>query len=665
MDDSGHDIDPLQARNEVELSLCLKKLWIHAGEPPSRVIEKDTNEKGGKLPGTSLSRVRIGRTNLSLVLNGKFPTKPFLLTFVEYCDVNLLEDPRWAEAWDRIQLRRRNLDRNENPPSTDKNPTLPPIAPIRTDIKLRSDDLQDHEQASTISSLGTAEGPHAVDVAIVSCDIVRHSRMNRSSQTHNVDSINKIVAKTLGAVTDGDIAWASGGDGGHVVLVGDMWQEPAIQLLADLREWAKVADAPLRITAHFGSVDRITGADGRHQFVGPGINFAAWIVNTGSPECIVVSDAFRLAYEHSPADLEVTFHDMRILRDKNMEPAQLWLMSFEQTQSHWGLPVDEDQEGLKRALSTSDSWSAMYFTKRIMQINSNDTKAIDAIHRIAESGLMYEDPHRGKTSNPFLGKLPGRTLKELVQLGELIERDAYEVICRFGDHGDTMFVILHGQVGVYNSEGQGSANPSEPAHVMNEGNIVGELAVTLGRSRTADLVTLTKTSLLSFDIQEIYRRLPKDDPTLTAIQEFIDSRTLEHLCDNAPYFDEALTAGSGSKAEAVSNLAYASHSLTLNPPDLVITFELVEPINGGNGLYILISGVLSGLDFEGLLQPDKFPILWARLPGVPVQVERQYKIEDGQVKIFHINSDALGERLETAKRARLYDVLRTYNPFSK
>lgn len=81
-----------------------------AGPPPRRqagyrALEQQTARENGFLPGTRLRRVRLARTTVSDVLVGrKFPGKAFLLTFVDACGVDLENDRRWEQAWDRLAV---------------------------------------------------------------------------------------------------------------------------------------------------------------------------------------------------------------------------------------------------------------------------------------------------------------------------------------------------------------------------------------------------------------------------------------------------------------------------------------------------------------------------------------------------------------------------------
>lgn len=97
--------NPEQATSRGELAECLRHLHITADRPSYRMLEQETAHAGGKFPGTRLERVRLGRSTIADVLAGrKFPGKAFLLTFVEACGIDIENDRRWDQAWDRLAL---------------------------------------------------------------------------------------------------------------------------------------------------------------------------------------------------------------------------------------------------------------------------------------------------------------------------------------------------------------------------------------------------------------------------------------------------------------------------------------------------------------------------------------------------------------------------------
>ena len=98
-----NDPDPAQATSLEDLSKCLCQLHIWADRPSLRELEDRTKHANGLLPGTRLKRVRLGRTTVNDMLRGrKLPKKAFLLTFVAECGINIENDRRWEQAWDRL-----------------------------------------------------------------------------------------------------------------------------------------------------------------------------------------------------------------------------------------------------------------------------------------------------------------------------------------------------------------------------------------------------------------------------------------------------------------------------------------------------------------------------------------------------------------------------------
>ena len=101
MDDS----DPATAASLDDLAVCLRHVHLLADKPAFRALEQQTTHVNGLLPGTWLKRARLTRTVVSDVLLGrKFPGKAFLLTFVDACGVDLENDRRWEQAWDRLAV---------------------------------------------------------------------------------------------------------------------------------------------------------------------------------------------------------------------------------------------------------------------------------------------------------------------------------------------------------------------------------------------------------------------------------------------------------------------------------------------------------------------------------------------------------------------------------
>jgi anti-sigma B factor antagonist len=100
------DLDIAVVTTHPDLVVCLERLWIQADSPSYRVLEQQSTRRRGEIPGTKLERVRLGRSAIGEMLTGSaFPKKAFLLTFVEACGVDVADDRRWADAWDRLSER--------------------------------------------------------------------------------------------------------------------------------------------------------------------------------------------------------------------------------------------------------------------------------------------------------------------------------------------------------------------------------------------------------------------------------------------------------------------------------------------------------------------------------------------------------------------------------
>ena len=97
------EFDPATAASLDELAACLGHIHLRADKPTYRALEQQTIHANGFLPGTRLKRVRLTRSVLSDVLLGrKFPGKAFLLTFVDACGIDVENDRRWEQTWDRL-----------------------------------------------------------------------------------------------------------------------------------------------------------------------------------------------------------------------------------------------------------------------------------------------------------------------------------------------------------------------------------------------------------------------------------------------------------------------------------------------------------------------------------------------------------------------------------
>ena len=499
---------------------------------------------------------------------------------------------------------------------------------------------------------------------LVSCDIVGHSAVqDHAVQRRRVQEINDIVAGTLARGSTGTRIWASGGDGGHVLFLDPHWQADALDLVRALRQWAHEQDVPLRIVGHAGAVSVLPGADGRDQPVGEGINQAGAILELGTARGIVVSAEFRRELETAAAG-DVRFHDPRPHLLRNAGEREFFLMSLPGLPSLWASPADDDREHIHHAAG----WEALYHAKRLLQINSADADVDLALRQLRATDFWLQVPREANTQlpNPFFGQLGGRALREVIRLGQLVERRYDEVLCRVGEDGNTMFLILRGLVGVYNTGGSPGEELGRPEFVLGPGEIVGELAFGLNRKRTADLVTLADTSLLAFTVEELSERLaatPADAEIRVGIDRFITSRVLEHVSHDVPYLigrdrSGPLAATTVPAESLLEDLLVDTRMVTWGPVDGPVTLDSLGAQGTGPGLYVLVAGSLESrtITDKSLVGTD-FPVLYVDLPRALLTPDHEYVARQRPVKILHIGAPAL-DQLPPAVLAGVMDELK-------
>jgi hypothetical protein len=516
------------------------------------------------------------------------------------------------------------------------------------------------------------------EVGVVSCDILGHSAANGADQVRRVAAINDIVARAIRRREPGRVVWSSGGDGGHVVFFGDDWQADAILLMEELCAWARGEPIMLRVTGHVGVVTTLVGADERTQAVGPGINLAGWLLRQATGDGVVVSDTFRRGVASVAIASEIFFHDERLSVDRNSTRQLLYLMSFGDVVSEWAEAEQDDYASLKKCLKEKKGWDALYYAKRISQINAKDQDVTDALERtprLLKSGTV--------ANRSFLELLRADELTEMLKLGHLVERRPGEVICRVGEPGESMFVILRGEVGVYNLEGKGFGGTAEPKHVQRAGEVVGELATVLKRTRTADLVAMTDVALLSFISEELKDKLsdPDTDPGREAARQydlFALDRVLQHTIQVAPYLLGPSRRGPLSIAPAHSSSrvsereAWEATMRKLLPHAELVTVDsegftleidqVVREVSREDpelGLFILVSGsVRSPAPASAKLSDDQCPLLWVNVPKLFVKQPSIYGRVAEPIMVLWIGASGI-DQLTLEQRAELHRALKS------
>lgn len=168
-----------------------------------------------------------------------------------------------------------------------------------------------------------------------------------------------------------------------------------------------------------------------------------------------------------------------------------------------------------------------------------------------------------------------RTLFEFVRESGLVERDEGDVICRYNDPSDNMFLILRGRVGVYLPRGEACEvdDSAEPDFKAGGGEIVGELAFALKRRRTATVRALERTSLLAFSYTRLKELLeqPATGSLLTnSLDAYLKSRVLKFVFDTAEYLSLPLGT-STSVSDPWEYLVDRTHIVSIENSDAVLS----------------------------------------------------------------------------------------------
>ncbi|MFC5053166.1 cyclic nucleotide-binding domain-containing protein [Saccharothrix xinjiangensis] len=329
---------------------------------------------------------------------------------------------------------------------------------------------------------------------------------------------------------------------------------------------------------------------------------------------------------------------------------------------------------LEKCLRERNGWDVLYYAKRISRINANHHKVVNALDRV--SGILKSDAHAARS---FLELLRADELTEVPKLGHLVERRPGEVICRVGESGKSTFAILRGEVGVYNLEGKGFGGTSAPKHTRGPGEVVGELATALKRTRTADLVAMGDVALLSFITEEVEEKLSATEAGKFAARQydrFILDRVLQHTIQVAPYLlgpsrrgplsvvpaHEPMRVGEPEAWEAaLRTLLPHTELVTVDPEGFSLEIgqvtRKVDASDPERGLFVLVSGsVESPAPAAANLVGAQCPPLWVNVPELSVKPPGAYERTDEPIMVLWIGAEGI-DQLSLQQRAELRRAL--------
>jgi class 3 adenylate cyclase len=501
----------------------------------------------------------------------------------------------------------------------------------------------------------------------VSCDIVGHAETDdHAAQLARIRRLNEAIKAICGEYFAKSAIWASGGDGGHVAFLDPALAPAAIRLLESLFAWAKGSPGDqakpkvkLRLTGHYGPVAVIEGADGRSELVGDGINTCGSLLKFAEPGSVLVTTQFRdfvcdpIAAAHEWAG-RLKFGAQRRIYLKHGRSAVIIPLSITGSFESQGDSLNHsDRMLLQEAVLAGESWLVIYHAKRLLQVNSSDADAIEALQSLTPSQLVVTGPVSTRMeAHPLLSQMNRQAVHDLVRGAQLVERDDGELICAQDDTGDAMFIIVKGRIGVSAIE-RSSTIESAPAPIdisFAPGQVVGELALALSRRRTASLQAVGPTAFLSISyatLRGLFEARAANPRLQRAFNEFLLDRSLRFLCANCDYLAKGENAPLAGVSQPWETMVEDSEYMNFDWHDaeahLASNDRFASP-----GLYILAGGrLIEATQNEVVtkrLDGQDLPIVFVDLPNTLVISGHPYQIDPesgATVNVVRISDRAL------------------------
>jgi serine/threonine protein kinase len=320
-----------------------------------------------------------------------------------------------------------------------------------------------------------------------------------------------------------------------------------------------------------------------------------------------------------------------------------------------------DRERLSEVLSRRQAWEALYYAKRLLQVNQHDKEAYRALSQLSGDQrdlVCYDEARKQYVPNAFTRSMDVRTLVDFVRESGLIERDDGDIICRYNDPSDNMFLILRGEVGVFKPRIDPAENDTAagPDFRLGAGHIVGELAFALKRSRTATMRALGRASLLAFSVarlKELADRRLMGHALSSAVDSYLKRRVLKYVFDSAKYLSPT-TDNIVDKWELVSHHADV---LTIDHQQHpTLDASACGSFTDHRGLVILAGGEVRCQHLDGKVLAERdLPILFAHFDNRLVYTYPHYEIER-PVTLIHLHQAAFQE-LDQVSNGELQAVI--------
>ncbi|HVK76806.1 MAG TPA: cyclic nucleotide-binding domain-containing protein [Kofleriaceae bacterium] len=200
---------------------------------------------------------------------------------------------------------------------------------------------------------------------------------------------------------------------------------------------------------------------------------------------------------------------------------------------------------------------------------------LEEVLDLAEPRAYSAAARKALAATPLFAGLPGPALEQLIEQLALVEIPAGDTLFRQGDPGDTLYVVVEGEVVVL-SEGP----PQVEISRLGPGAFFGEIALVTDQPRSATIFVSEDTQLLAID-REVVRALLEQHPdVLRVVLRFLRERLVDGLVQTHPMFQ---AYGDAERRDLVSRFRFL---------EIGAGATVLEQGKRAPGLYALLAGTV-------------------------------------------------------------------------
>ena len=130
---------------------------------------------------------------------------------------------------------------------------------------------------------------------------------------------------------------------------------------------------------------------------------------------------------------------------------------------------------------------------------NGENHSAESLKNLRRNLSLVDEGH--STINPFLSGIKPEAIQMLMKDAKQLHLDENELLIRQGDTDDSMYIVLDGDLAVLvNYQKQADA---VLIHMLNEGDIIGEMAFLEGNARSASVIANTKASVLKLSSRRV------------------------------------------------------------------------------------------------------------------------------------------------------------------